>query len=87
MVQKPLRRHRAGREELSEREVFAFARIASASMRFPEKKIKPKHPSDNGGFTWVICRLTIREDVMRDILGLSTCTMGSRHVLVTRDAL
>lgn len=29
------------------------------------------HPSNDGGFTWVICRLTIHEDVMCDYPGLS----------------
>lgn len=68
MVQEPLRRHRARGEsecELSER--TSQVQVPRLAGKF-KAEMHSIHPSEHGGFTWVICRLTICEDVMCVIL-------------------
>lgn len=53
-----------GKNELDDAVPFVGTlQLAGMSL---EAQIHSIHPSDNGGFTWVTCRLTIQKDVMRD---------------------
>ncbi len=64
MVQEPLRRYCTWGEGVEKYFCGEYSTSTGSAAI--------KHPSENnGGFTWVTCRLTIREDVMAGADGLS----------------